>query len=314
MRNKRHLHNYIGTVDSMAKNKSYLKLSIGCVAFIASIIAIITWPRVPTLEPYTDQGARAEQIRPVSLACSPVTIAAIRDGRERTSRADACAEKVEEHRLSTNDLIQQTRAADAAGAQAIIAGQGLWTAWFQTIGSFITLAAAIGAAIYARAAALETKRSADAADESLRYFVDIERARIVAEPIGATPYADHIIMANLQLSNIGRSTAAIAECRSAMMAGVTFPAEFPVTCRIDTVIKMDESYQSGCIPIDTRKLEELPFVGGYVEYQSAFGAIHRSYFLTRIERSERNDFVISSYTHYCQKHEREGRFGWPSDG
>lgn len=146
-----------------------LYVAIGCVALIALTIGVGTWPSVPKLQPYSQENARADHYTPGGQKCDPETLAAGGAGRKATRQREACEKEAEEYRQNTSDLIQQTRAADAAEAQTQIASQGLWTAWFQTIGGFITLAAAIAAAIYARDASNETKRGADAADATLSH-------------------------------------------------------------------------------------------------------------------------------------------------
>lgn len=134
---------------------------------IAVAIAIFTWPAVPTLTDYGEANPRNGNYAAGGSECQPAVLAAISDRRERLSRADACAKEAEDYRQNTADLIQQTRAADAAQAQADIASQQLWAGFFQTIGGFLTLCAAVAAAFYARDAAREGKRSADLADDEL---------------------------------------------------------------------------------------------------------------------------------------------------
>ena len=148
----------------MLSSNRRLLVALGLVASIAIIIAVLTWPSIPSLQTYSYETARSKDYDPNSGQCEPSALAAIRDRRQAARDADACQQKAEEYRVQTNDLIQQTRAADAANAQANIASQGLWTAWFQTIGGFITLAAAIAAAVYARDAAAETRKANIIAD------------------------------------------------------------------------------------------------------------------------------------------------------
>ena len=131
----------------MSRGNWRILIAIGLVAIIAAVIGAATWPRVPTLERYSYERPDAEGYRPGGRNCEPSTLATIRDGRQRLSQAEACQEMAEAYRHDRDDLVQQTRAADAAEAQAQIASQGLWTAWFQTVGGFITLAAAIAAGV-----------------------------------------------------------------------------------------------------------------------------------------------------------------------
>jgi hypothetical protein len=105
-------------------------------------------------------------------------LATIRDSRSQQSKTYTCKKEAEEYRQNTSDLIQQTRAANAAEAQADIASQQLWTGWLQTVAGLLTLAAAFGAAKFARDAAQYTKDGATAAENLLdlerRPFLSIE--------------------------------------------------------------------------------------------------------------------------------------------
>ncbi len=162
----------------MSRGNRNILAAIGLVALIAAIIGVATWPTVPTLERYSYERPDAEDYHPGGSQCEPSAIAAVRDGVKRLSKADACTEQAQTYRHDRSDLIQQTRAGDAAQAQAEIASQGLWTAWFQTVGGFITLAAAIAAAFYARDAAKEGKRTADEAEHSRLSYIQGERAHL----------------------------------------------------------------------------------------------------------------------------------------
>lgn len=74
---------------------------------------------------------------------------------------------------------------------------------------------------------------------------------------------------------------------------------------------------------DTETFKTHPFIGGYVQYRSAFGQSHRAYFLSRLdfvlgkEESYGSDtedrWVVDSTALYCSRDEREAHFGWPAD-
>lgn len=159
-----------GAFYSMSdRNRGFITESklIGGAILIAFAIALFTWPTVPKLTDYGEANPRNRDYTAGGSECQPASLATISDWKERIRRTDACAKEAEDYRQNTDDLIQQTRAADAAQAQADIASQQLWAGWFQTIGGFLTLCAAVAAAIYAREAANEGKRSADLADAEL---------------------------------------------------------------------------------------------------------------------------------------------------
>lgn len=132
------------------------------------IIGWLIWPDPPALQTYSYERARSTEYQAGGVDCAPEALASLGKGGNATRKRQYCAEEAENHRLQTNDLIQQTRAADAAEAQADLAVQAAWTAFFQTIGGFLTLVAAGAAAIYARDAAAETRRGADAAHTAVQ--------------------------------------------------------------------------------------------------------------------------------------------------
>jgi hypothetical protein len=67
------------------------------------------------------EDARASKYYAGGETCQPSQIETIRDWRERFRKREACAKEAEDYRLQTNDLIQQTRIAEA---QASLAAQG----------------------------------------------------------------------------------------------------------------------------------------------------------------------------------------------
>ena len=143
-------------------------------AVVGAMTVSIGWfsfPSTPNLNEYGEASPINSEYRPGGSKCEPKALAAISDKVDRLSKADACAKETEEYRQQTADLIQQTRAADAAKAQAHIGSQQLWTGWLQTLGGFLTLAAAVSAALYARSAA-------KAAENSYALEKDLARPRL----------------------------------------------------------------------------------------------------------------------------------------
>jgi hypothetical protein len=142
---------------------------------LGSLLAWILWPGSPDLPSYGWQDTAYSDYQAGGTSCKPEEIRALPADRERLRKREACEDAAEQHRINTNDLIQQTRAADAAAA-------GVWVAVWQSratvfglIVGFYTLAAAAFAAFYAREAAahtassvIEAKRAADAAETALR--------------------------------------------------------------------------------------------------------------------------------------------------
>ncbi len=140
--------------------------SLGLVTVITLAIGWVTFPSVSPVTQFQYDNPRNENYRPGGANCEPSALAKIAYTKVRLRQAENCQKETEEYRQSSDDLIQQTRAANAAQAQADIASQQLWSGWLQTLGGFLTLAAATGAAIYARDAAKEGKRSADEAERA----------------------------------------------------------------------------------------------------------------------------------------------------
>ncbi|MES2057075.1 MAG: hypothetical protein V4564_14160 [Pseudomonadota bacterium] len=132
----------------------------------------------PSLHRFHYENARNSNYSAGGTACDPKALSTLGDRARTLGQADTCAKEAEDHRLQTNDLIQQTRAADAAEAQAKLAYQAGWNALFQTVGGFLTLCAAVAAAIYARDAANQTKRGADAAERAITETQRIGEAQV----------------------------------------------------------------------------------------------------------------------------------------
>lgn len=189
-------------------NRSILT-AIAVVSAFAVGIAWITFPQFPALDKLDYGEPRNEDYRPGGRECEPANLTAIRDIKVRLDRTEDCYAKAEEYRQSSDDLVQQTRAANAAEAQAKVASQGLWTAWFQTIGGFITLAAVIAAAAYARDAAQQGRRAADEANSSRMSFIERERAHLKFVYASATSNHPGRIKFILNLVNRGTGLAEI---------------------------------------------------------------------------------------------------------
>lgn len=128
------------------------------VAVVAVVMALTLQPENPNLAGNAGYQEEAADYQAGGGDCQQPEIERL-TGRKRTRRAATCAEAEEEHRLKANDLIQQRRAADAAEASAVIAYQQTRiAAWGIALG-IVTMAAAVGAALYARSAAKAAENS-----------------------------------------------------------------------------------------------------------------------------------------------------------
>ncbi len=133
--------------------------------FAISGLAILTpifWfdfsPRPPDLPTYKASQGPERDYRAGGSRCSPEALARL-GGAEALAEKDRCAEAAEEHRLKSDDLVQQTRAADAARAGAILGYDvAMMTLVGVLLGLFTVIAAGL-AAYYARRAYLEAEKS-----------------------------------------------------------------------------------------------------------------------------------------------------------
>ena len=139
------------------------------VFFVGTTLAWVLWPGAPDLPDYGWHDTATSDYQPGGSRCSPANINRLGTHSESSGERQACEDAAEQHRLQANDLIQQTRAADAAS-------QGVWVAYWQSkatvfglIVGFFTLAAAAAAAYFAKLAADETKRSANSAIDALSH-------------------------------------------------------------------------------------------------------------------------------------------------
>ena len=188
----------------MLRRNWLLLAALVVLAGITVAIGVVTWPLQSALKSYGEADPRNDRYAAGGEQCQPKVLSAIGDRIERAGRATACAKEAEEYRQKTNDLIQQTRAADAAQSQTEIASQQLWTGWLQTLGGFLTLAAAVGAAVYARDAASHTRDANNIAREAQRAWVSLKAAPKLIRPTGVD---DLYIRIEFIAENIGATAA-----------------------------------------------------------------------------------------------------------
>jgi hypothetical protein len=124
--------------------------------------------------------------------------------RKRLAKAEACAKAEEEHREATNGLIEARRAADAADASANSAYQQAGIAAWGLSAGIVTLAAALGAAIFAERAAYHTKRSVK---EMGRIGEAQVRAYITPPKITLRISPNDSIAVKIKVKNLGQSPA-----------------------------------------------------------------------------------------------------------
>lgn len=151
----------------------------------AVLLSVYLWPEPIDLPVYKPTDAQKSGYHPGGSNCDPMLSFFLGPIPKTLSESDRCAKEAEDYRLQTNDLIQQTRSADAAQAQVMLTYKQGVIAVLQTIGGFLTLVAATAAAIYARDAAKHTKLGADQARRS----ADAARTQLADARRMERPYA-----------------------------------------------------------------------------------------------------------------------------
>lgn len=134
-------------------------LALGVAVVGTPLLYIALEPGQPNLPAYEHAERGNEDYQAGGSRCQPSVLTAMRDSRDAASQRERCAKEAEDHRLQSNDLVQQARAADAAQAQARLAYDVAWMVVYGTIAGFLTLLAAGAAAFYARDAARAGKES-----------------------------------------------------------------------------------------------------------------------------------------------------------
>ncbi len=192
-----------------------LFVALGLVATVTAVIGWRTWPTLPVQARFEYSDPRNADYRPGGGKCDQAALAKILDAKVRLGQAADCQEQAEEYRQNSDDLIQQTRSANAAQAQASIANQQLWIGWWQTLGGFLTLAAAIGAAIYARAAAKHTRDGNEIARQNSAPYFQIH---------------SHMCLINPNTNDRGRQACLIVDATN---EGQTHALNFFVACEVE---------------------------------------------------------------------------------
>lgn len=147
----------------------------GLAITIAALIGVVVigsafYPKATSLPIRKFEDARHGAVSQAPLDCQSSAIAKMKSDAAAEQFIE-CAKQAEQHRLDTNDLIQQTRAADAAAAQVDLSVQAIWLSFIQTLAVFMTLVAAIAAALYARRAAAAAKNTYEL-DKTVSAHVD----------------------------------------------------------------------------------------------------------------------------------------------
>lgn len=136
-------------------------LTVYCGVGLALLVSLAVYlePRNPNLPAYQRFQAKTSDYKAGGKACEPPAIEGLPVG-ERQGKRDACAQEREEHRQVEEDLVQQTRSAEAAQATVPLIYHQSQVLLFGLVFGGATLLAAVAAAYFA-------KRAADAARDNL---------------------------------------------------------------------------------------------------------------------------------------------------
>lgn len=146
--------------DRVPTERWQLIAAIATIVVLAFVFLVAPFGR---LQQNDGNNAQNTSYYPGGSGCKPDIINSLPVG-ERAEKASDCEEAREQHRLNTNDLVQQTRAANAAEWMATVSTKQTWILIVGLVFSFIALLAAAFAAVFAKEAA-DIARRAMVADQ-----------------------------------------------------------------------------------------------------------------------------------------------------
>lgn len=129
----------------------------------------------------------------------------------------------------------------------------------------------------------ETREAAEAARKTHQAFVDVERAVLIPS-IGngrALPDNSQIVF-GLTVGNVGRSSAKVQNVQYAIIEKPLPIEHYDGFKQLDTLVKegtSEDFTKTIRVPYD---IASRPYIGGFIEYRSAFGILHKSYFCARV--------------------------------
>ena len=156
--------------------KGFFTLLVICCLVAVGVFAALR-PSFPNLPTNQDVETGESKYSPGSPACYPSRIAGLPDG-EAADEAYRCATRAEQEREQGKDLVQQTRAADAAVAEVGLSYRALLISLVGSIFGFLTLLAAAYAAWYARRAAEAGHTANRIAERAQRPWLKLKLTRI----------------------------------------------------------------------------------------------------------------------------------------
>ncbi|MEA3018035.1 MAG: hypothetical protein QOI38_2757 [Sphingomonadales bacterium] len=143
--------------------RGYRRFILAVVGILIAATAIWTYlkPAYPIIPTSEYQKAEDTEYSPGNPRCYPSRLDSLSD-REAADERYRCEQVAEQHRLKSDDLVQQTRSAEAAVALVGLTYNQSLMLLAGTIFGLLTLVAAFAAVLYA-------KRAADAAADTLSH-------------------------------------------------------------------------------------------------------------------------------------------------
>jgi hypothetical protein len=143
-----------------------------------------------------------------------------------------------------------------------------------TIGGFLTLIAASLAAYYARDAA-------QASRATVKAFVAVERPRLVLS-FGAARQDGETTYITVFAENVGKTSAFVENAHYNVLEEPYPDRPFRNVHEISMPVhNSGKASAIWTIGSDVAR-HKIPYLGGFIQYRSSFGELHRSYFCARI--------------------------------
>ena len=156
----------------------------------------------------------------------------------------------------------------------------------------------------------ETRKAAQSARDTLDAFIAVERAHIVPTILTGTRDGD-LIKFGLQVRNIGRSSAYLYHVRFAASADMYPPKEFKGYGRLAQTIKDGGELAFSQAMSHPGDIAALPFIGGYVEFESRFRKTHKAYFCFELRMTDPKELAYGGPEFYTLPAKPEQY--WPDD-
>lgn len=258
-----------GVLDPMLRGNRHYILTSGLVIFIALAAAAWVGQRLQPEKPRLTGERGFQEIDRAYQAggagCNPARINAL-IGQTAEREKDRCQDAKEQHREAANGLIESRRQADAADASAIAAYEQTKIAGWGVGLGFVTMVAAILAALFAERAAHYTKKSqmAFVEAEKPRLIISLDGFNVVDDILKFSVFATNVGSGGCVVSNVSGAWSKSGEkseiylgttCSVAIAPGDTKAIKFEA---ISTKQLANDIELEGLIKFDGPFLDEVP--------------------------------------------------------